>query len=127
MDRLRQRPALWESGAEYYWIITLPDDDRAIGAVSTRVMQHAADLGYLVDRRYWGNGYATAAARAIADWALSTTSIRRIWATCDTENLASARVLEKAGMEREGTLRRAIVRPNLSNEPRDAFIYARVR
>ena len=105
----------------------LASDDRAIGAVSTRVARHAADVGYLLDRRHWGHGYATEAARAIVEWAFSKPSIRRVWATCDTENVASARVLEKAGLQREGTLRRAIVRPNLSNEPRDAFMYARVR
>jgi RimJ/RimL family protein N-acetyltransferase len=127
LARLRQRSAEWESGAEYYWIITLAGDDRAIGAVSTRVEQHAADVGYLLARDHWGNGYATEAGRAIVDWAFTVPSIRRVWATCDTENGASARVLEKIGLEREGTLRRAIVRPNISPEPRDAFIYARVR
>jgi [ribosomal protein S5]-alanine N-acetyltransferase len=127
LERLRQRAELWDSGAEYYWIVTPARDDRAIGAVSTRVVQHAADIGYLLDRRHWGNGYATEAARAIVDWALSRPSIHRVWATCDTENVASARVLEKAGLQREGTLRRAIVRPNLSSEPRDALLYARVR
>ena len=127
LERLRQRAALWDSGAEYYWVITLLHDDRAIGAISTRVLLHTADVGYLLDRHHWGKGYATEATRAIVDWALSVPSIRRVWATCDTENAASARVLEKAGLEREGTLRRAIVRPNLSNEPRDAFIYSRVR
>ena len=127
IERLRQRPAVWDSGAEYYWIIARPSDDRAIGAISTRVLWHTADVGYLLDRRHWGNGYATEATRAIVEWAFSVPAIRRVWATCDTENLASARVLEKAGLELEGTLRRAIVRPNLGNEPRDAFIYARVR
>jgi len=82
---------------------------------------------YLLDSRQWGKGYATEAARAIVEWAFSVPVIRRVWATCDTQNVASARVLEKAGLQLEGTLRRAIVRPNLGNEPRDAFIYARVR
>jgi RimJ/RimL family protein N-acetyltransferase len=127
LERLRQRAVQWESGAEYYWIITLARDDRAIGAVSTRVDQHSADVGYLLDRHHWGRGYATEAARAVVDWALSVPSVHRVWATCDTQNVASARVLEKAGLQLEGTLRRAIVRPNLSTEPRDAFIYARVR
>jgi [ribosomal protein S5]-alanine N-acetyltransferase len=127
LERLRQRPEQWESGAEYYWVITLLRDDRAIGAVSTRVQLHAADVGYLLDRRHWGHGYATDAARAIVEWAFSTPTIRRVWATCDTQNAASARVLERIGLEREGTLRQAIVRPNLSNEPRDAYIYAKVR
>jgi ribosomal-protein-alanine N-acetyltransferase len=127
IERLRERPAIWDSGAEYYWVITLPHDDRAIGAVSSRVRLHAADVGYLLDRKHWGKGYATEAARAIVEWALSVPPVRRVWATCDTENVASARVLEKTGLELEGTLRKAIVRPNLANEPRDAFIYARVR
>ena len=127
LERLRQRAEQWDSGDEYYWIITLPRDERAIGAVSTRLDRHAADVGYLLDRHHWGRGYATEAARAIVDWAFSVPSIQRVWATCDTENVASARVLEKLGMTLEGTLRRAIVRPNISTEPRDAYLYARVR
>ena len=127
LERLRQRAVQWESGAEYYWVITLARDDRAIGAVSTRVDGHTADVGYLIDRQHWGNGYATDVSRAIVDWAFTVPSIRRVWATCDTENVASVRVLEKSGLQREGTLRRAIVRPNLGNEPRDAFVYSKVR
>jgi RimJ/RimL family protein N-acetyltransferase len=63
---------------------------------------------------------------AVSDWFLSQPSIFRIWAEVDTENLPSARVLEKASFEREGTLRRGIMSPNMSGEPRDAFIYGRV-
>jgi RimJ/RimL family protein N-acetyltransferase len=43
------------------------------------------------------------------------------------ENIASARVMEKAGMAREGLLRRYVVHPNISAEPRDAYLYAVVR
>lgn len=127
LSRLRQRAEDWKTGAEYYWVITLKPDDHVIGAIGTCVKQHAADFGYLLDRRHWGNGYATEAARAIVAWAWSVPSIRRVWATCDTENLASARVIEKVGLVREGTLRQAIVRPNISSQPRDAFIYSKVR
>jgi [ribosomal protein S5]-alanine N-acetyltransferase len=49
------------------------------------------------------------------------------WATCDSDNLASARVLEKIGLMREGVLRRHTIRPNISPIPRDVFIYAKVR
>ena len=127
LGRLRQRATDWESGAEYYWVITLAHDDRAIGAIASFVDKDAAEFGYLLDRHYWGNGYATEAARAIVAWAFSMPAIRRVWATCDTENVASVRVLEKAGLAYESTLRQAIVRPNISNEPRDAFLYSRVR
>jgi ribosomal-protein-alanine N-acetyltransferase len=50
-----------------------------------------------------------------------------VWAVCDVENVASARVLEKAGLLWEGTLRRYILHPNVSPEPRDAHLYARTR
>jgi RimJ/RimL family protein N-acetyltransferase len=43
------------------------------------------------------------------------------------ENVASARVLEKVGMVREGVLRRYIVHPNIGPEPRDSIVYARTR
>ena len=50
-----------------------------------------------------------------------------MWATCDVENARSARVLEKAGLAREAVLRAWAVRPNVSPEPRDVLMYARVR
>ncbi len=127
VESLRERSVLWETGVEFNWVITLLSEDRAIGGVSCCVVRHAAEFGYLLNRRYWGNGFATDASRAVVEWAFSLPSIWRVWATCDAENLASARVLEKVGLSREGTLRRWAVRPNISPEPRDAFIYSRVR
>ncbi|MBV8911854.1 MAG: GNAT family N-acetyltransferase, partial [Acetobacteraceae bacterium] len=50
-----------------------------------------------------------------------------IGAVCDVENRASARVMEKAGLEREAILRRWLVHPNLGEAPRDCFSYAKVR
>jgi RimJ/RimL family protein N-acetyltransferase len=46
---------------------------------------------------------------------------------CDVDNIASARVMEKAGLTLEGRLRRWLVHPNISDEPRDCLGYARVR
>ncbi len=51
----------------------------------------------------------------------------RVFATCDVGNLASARVMEKAGMLREGLLRRYGFHPGVSDEPRDSYIYAIVK
>ena len=120
--------ARWESGEEYTWSITVEPEDRAIGSVACRVRGHAVDLGYVLARDYWGRGYATEAARAVLDWAATLEGVCRIWATCDVENAASARVLEKIGMSREGVLRRWAIRPNLAPAvPRDAFVYSWVR
>ena len=69
----------------------------------------------------------TEAPRALVDHTLARPSTWRVWAVCDVDNVASARVLENAGMEREGTLRRYIVHPAVSPIPRDVHLYARVR
>jgi len=69
----------------------------------------------------------TEVVRAVSDWALAQSEIHRVWAVCDVDILASARVMEKAGMEREGRLRRWALPPNISATPRDSLCYARVK
>ncbi len=129
IERLRRSDERWAAG-NYYWVITLPagsDDDDApvIGAISCSVEGDAAEFGFFLHPRHWGRGYASEAAQAVVERALSLSNIRRVWATCDAENQASVRVLEKLGLVREELLQRAIMRPNLSPEPRDAFVYVR--
>src|SRR5262245_6354443 len=102
-------------------------DGRLAGMIGLRVSGHRAELGYVLARPHWGRGLATEAARAVVAWALAQPTFVRVWAVCDVDNHASARVLEKTGMEREGHLRRWIVAPNLGDEPRDVWCYARVR
>jgi [ribosomal protein S5]-alanine N-acetyltransferase len=65
--------------------------------------------------------------RVLIDWALSQPSIYRVSAVCDSENLASARVMEKAGMQREGLVHRGVLHPNISDEPRDCWLYAKFK
>ncbi len=115
------------SGLEYTWVIVMPHDDRAIGAISCRIRGHAADFGYMLGRHAWRRGFATEAGKAVVSWLANLAPIARVWATCDVDNKASARVLEKLGLSCEGILRAWAIRPNISPEPRDAFIYARVR
>jgi RimJ/RimL family protein N-acetyltransferase len=128
LDYIQAAERSWESGQEYSWVIARKPDDKAIGGVGCRVRGHAVDLGYVLARNEWRRGYASEAARAVREWASSLDSIYRVWATCDVENAASARVLEKIGMSREGILRRWAIRPNLaSRAPRDAFVYSWIR
>ena len=127
VESLRRRAIYWESGEEYYWVITLREQDRAIGGISCYVRQDAAEIGFLLNRHYWRHGYTTEAAQAVVGWLLSDPAIREVWATCDSENRASARVLEKAGLSRQGLLEHGILRPNISNQPRPAYRYAYVR
>ncbi|MBW4483945.1 MAG: GNAT family N-acetyltransferase [Tildeniella torsiva UHER 1998/13D] len=127
IEALESFAAQWESGNEVCWAITTKTENTAIGTIACRIESPRADFGYVLNRRYWGQGLATEAVRAVLSWVMSLPEIDRIWATCDTENLASARVLEKAGLWREGMQPRSIFRPNLSPTPRDIFIFAKVR
>ena len=124
---LHSRLARWDSGEEFSWAITRPEEDRVIGMIACRVREHAAEIGYVMSRNYWNCEYATEAARAVVDWASKLEFVYRVWAVCDVENKASSRVLEKIGMQKEGILRRYIVHPNVSPEPRDCFEYSKIR
>jgi RimJ/RimL family protein N-acetyltransferase len=84
-------------------------------------------FGYVLARQYWGNGYMLEALAHLVDWALAQPGVYRAWAFCDVDNPGSARVMEKAGMTLEGRLRRWHVCPELGDEPRDCWVYARVR
>jgi RimJ/RimL family protein N-acetyltransferase len=124
---LQSRLLKWDSGEEFSWAITRRGEDQVIGMIGCRVREHAADIGYVLSRSYWGRGYVTEAANAVVKWAGTLDVIFRVWAVCDVENIGSARVLEKVGMEREGILRRWIVHPNVSAEPRDCYVYSKIR
>jgi ribosomal-protein-alanine N-acetyltransferase len=81
--------------------VTLRENGRLIGNCGVRLEEPGAssgDMGYELDPRYWGHGYATEAAGAMLDFAFSELGIERVEAWCIAENLASARVLEKLGM-----------------------------
>jgi ribosomal-protein-alanine N-acetyltransferase len=82
--------------------------------------------GYALARTYWGQGFASEVVRMLVNWMLAQPNIYRIWAVCDLENRASDRVLEKSGLICEGVLRRWLIHPNISNEPRDCACYATV-
>jgi [ribosomal protein S5]-alanine N-acetyltransferase len=118
---------LWDDGGAYSYVITLKYSDSAIGMIAMHPEGFKVSIGYVLARQYWSKGYTTEAALAVTNWLLKQPDIYRVFATCDIENPASAHVMEKAGMQREGILRRYIVHPNISDEPRDSYMYAIVK
>jgi RimJ/RimL family protein N-acetyltransferase len=100
------------------------EETRLLGAAEIRIDRFKVDLGYVLARSEWGKGYMPEAAQALISWALGQEEIYRVWAVCDVENRASARVMEKVGMQREGILKRWVIHPNISTEPRDCYCYA---
>ncbi|MFG2196012.1 GNAT family N-acetyltransferase [Streptomyces sp. NPDC048639] len=84
----------------------------------------SASLGYCLDAAMWGHGYATEAARPLLQWAFDTLDLNRVQAETDTRNVASARVLEKIGFVREGTLREDCV---VNGEVSDSWVFGLIR
>ena len=119
--------ARWRQGAEYHWMIELKPAALAIGCIGCRIKGHAADFGYFLGHAHWGQGYATEAAALLLGWLRRQAAVVRIWATTDADNAASAAVLRKAGLQLEGIMRKATLRPNIGGPPRDTALYALVR
>lgn len=84
----------------------------------------SASLGYCFSDAAWGHGYATEAAGALLGWAFGALDLNRVQAEADTRNVASARVLEKLGFLREGTLREDCV---VDGEVSDSWVYGLLR
>ncbi len=118
---------VWADKTAFPWTLWLAATGDFVGMVEIRVQDNAVNLGYALARRWWKQGLMSEAVVFLVDWAMKQPQIYRVWATCDVENLASARLLERVGMQREGVLRRWILHPNLSDTPRDCFCYSIVK
>jgi RimJ/RimL family protein N-acetyltransferase len=118
---------VWGAGTNYPYVITFIEQDAPVGMIEIHVKGFILEVGYVLARPYWGKGLMSEALQGVIGFGLSQPEVFRLQATCDVENIASARVMEKAGMLYEGMLRRFVLHPNISNTPRDVFLYAIVR
>ena len=96
-----------DKDSTYAFAITL--DDKAIGSIGVfrqdNIHSRTAEMGYYIGELYWGKGYMTAIVKQVCDYIFQNTDIIRIFAEPFAHNIASCRVLEKAGFQYEGTLR----------------------
>jgi RimJ/RimL family protein N-acetyltransferase len=80
---------------------------RLMGACDLSLIErNVVDLGYMLESRAWGQGYATEIAAALLDAAFIELRVDRVISTVDVNNGASIRVLEKIGMRWEAVYRR---------------------
>jgi RimJ/RimL family protein N-acetyltransferase len=99
--------ALRAQGSRVTFAVVRRSDDVLVGAITLTLHpeRHRAELGYWIGRPYWGNGFATEAARAIVAYGFAALGLHRVHASHLARNPASGRVMQKIGMTREGTLR----------------------
>ncbi len=126
---LKECAAHWEKGTgPYAWLLCLKGTDTPIGSIGVTLEPGGkAMFGYVLAKKFWHRGLAAEALTFLVNWSLEQPGIYRAWAFCDAENSASVRVMEKAGLIREGLLQRWQVCPTLGTEPRDCIVCAKVK
>ena len=117
----------YEDGGYFQWAIELRETGAVIGSIAVVKLEEAigsAEIGYCLGRAFWGRGIMPEALRAVMDYLFDTAGLNRIWAGHDVNNPKSGRVMEKAGMRKEGILRAS----GINNQGiRDVAVWAALR
>lgn len=102
--------AKYEKNDYYMWAIELNELEQPIGSISAVHVNddmESVDIGYCIGKAYWHKGYMTEALTEVVRFFLEEVGVGRVSALHDTRNIYSGKVMASAGMEYEGTLRRA--------------------
>ncbi len=95
----------------YGWTIRQKPDNTFIGEAGMSVMNNrfqSAEIHYHIEPELWGKGYATEVAKELIRFAFEELKLHRVQAGAATENIGSHKVMEKAGMTREGLKRKVL-------------------
>ena len=108
MSEEQTRAFVSESGENAATGVVLREEDRLIGHLTFHpwYSPRIYEIGWVFHPRYHGQGYATEAAEAMLRHGFETRGVHRVIATCQPENVASWRVMEKLGMLREAHFRK---------------------
>lgn len=124
---LRAAIRQYRTGAPASFAIERLSDRRMIGTIGFMWLNtdhRSAEVGYSLARDCWNQGYCTEALRAVLRFGFDTLRLNRIEAQHETDNPASGRVMEKAGMRCEGTLRQRVFNKGRYS---DVKLYAALR
>lgn len=108
----------------YRWAIIHKDTMINIGQIAFYLVDtknQKVDVEYCIGQLHWGNGYAPEALKAVIEYAFSRVRLNRVQAFHRSKNPTSGRVLQKAGMKYEGTLKQYLIH---KNEFDDCLMYA---
>ncbi len=116
--------AEWQKQRPQFYEYAILIDNKHIGAISLYMNDEytEGELGWIISKEYWGNGYASEAAQAMIDFGMKELNIRRFIAHCDSENVNSYKVMEKLGMSLESKSRGR--KNKLSDEDREELTYS---
>lgn len=108
IDVINKRIKKYEDIKTYLWAIVLKETNEPIGSIGlicASEYDFCADAAYCIGRDYWGHGIAVEALREVLRFGLLEVKFNRIEAYHSINNMASGRVMQKAGMKFEGRMR----------------------
>lgn len=103
------------ANGSYNWIVELKDTKEVIGSIGEQgknLKHKTISLGYCYGSKYWNKGYASEALKRVIEYLLSEQDFYLVEANHRSSNPASGRVMQKAGMKYDGTLRERRIDPD---------------
>lgn len=95
-----------KTSSKYLWAIEY--NGEVIGSISSNYItsrNNECNIGYTIGSKFWNKGFATEALKAVIKFFFEEVGINKICCNCYDENIGSAKVMEKAGMTKEGTFK----------------------
>lgn len=111
----------------FRWLVTTKDKNEIIGmidAISINMQYMTVEVGYCYGSKYWGKGYATEALKKVIDY-LHEVGFVVVYAQHFVSNIASGKVMKKAGMEYEALLKSRVI--NKNNIREDVCVYSSIK
>ena len=102
LDFLKNVEAEWNKKRPCFYEFAMLYQERHVGAVSVYFENGMGELGWIVNKQYWGKGFAYEAAKAVIQYFAANMGTTHFIAHCDTDNIASYKIMEKLGMIRIG-------------------------
>lgn len=120
-EYISQQRKAFDEGKTILWAIRLKDDPALVGAIELMLGDsHEGEVGFIIGRKYWGQGIVPHALKAIIDVVKWNLTIQCIFGQCDIENAKSARVFQKCGFKELEIAKGAVVHPQMGTKPRDS-------
>ena len=117
------------NNGSYNWVVELKDSHEIIGNISVIEMSkkhNNCELGYVFGSKFWGNGYASETLKRVLQFLLLECDFHLVEAKHHASNPASGRVMEKAGMKKDGILRERRVNKIIDGYD-DLVIYSMIK
>ncbi|MEQ9098229.1 MAG: GNAT family N-acetyltransferase [Imperialibacter sp.] len=112
----------WNAGTDFTYLI-FDLTGTPVGSIGFINEKGRVSFGYILGPAFWGKGFIVEVLNEMLPWFAAQVWVYRLWACCDVDNVASKRVLEKAGLQFEGRIADWAVFPNQKFKSKDCYFF----